>query len=127
MAAALDVHIKDYGGREFGGEYRVGAITIFAGRLVVELEYSGTKSSKRLTTAWLEIDDAVVEQMLKVLSLTADYPWVSSIIWAADVVLQQDVSLEDNAGSLVCLPPTNVTHPETWPWSRYHVQPPKAS
>ncbi|MDB5612387.1 MAG: hypothetical protein JWQ22_40 [Devosia sp.] len=64
MASNLDVHIKDYGGREFGGEYSVGKITTAKGRLMVQLDYCGTKSSKRLTTAWLEIDETVVREML---------------------------------------------------------------
>lgn len=67
MASNLDVHIKDYGGREFGGEYSVGKITTAAGRLLVQLDYCGTKSSKRLTTAWLEIDEGAVREMLNTL------------------------------------------------------------
>lgn len=68
MAAEFDVHIKDYSGREFGGEYTVGPITTVAGRLTVQLEYCGTRSSKRLTTAWVEIDEVVVGEMLRVLN-----------------------------------------------------------
>lgn len=79
MVADLDVHIKDYGGREFGGEYAVGSITSTAGRLTVQLEYCGTKSSKRLTTAWLDIDEAVVKKMLAVLQLTGNHPWATSL------------------------------------------------
>lgn len=74
MAENLGVHIKDYGGREFGGEYTVGPITSLAGRLTVQLEYCGSKSSKRLTTAWLEIDESVVKQMIQVLDLGGEPP-----------------------------------------------------
>ena len=65
MSTALDVHIKDYGGREFGGQYSVGKIINAQGRVIVQLDYCGTKSSKRLTTAWLDIDESVIQDMLK--------------------------------------------------------------
>lgn len=68
MPIGLNVHLKDYGGREFGGEYIVGKITPDQGRLMVLLEYCGTKTSKRLTMAWLDIDQDVVAEMVKVLS-----------------------------------------------------------
>ena len=70
MPVGLNVHIKDYGGREFGGEYAVGKITPGQGRLTVLLEYCGTKTSKRLTMAWLDIDQAVVAEMVKALSVS---------------------------------------------------------
>jgi hypothetical protein len=65
MTTALDVHIKDCGGREFGGQYSVGQITTAEGRVIVQLDYCGSKSSKRLTTAWLDIDRSVVQDILK--------------------------------------------------------------
>jgi hypothetical protein len=77
MTTALDVHIKDYGGREFGGQYSVGQITNALGRVIVQLNYCGSKSSKRLTTAWLEIDEAVVREMLKTIG-AADLPQLAS-------------------------------------------------
>jgi hypothetical protein len=65
MAGALNVHIKDYSGREFGGQYSVGSITRVEGRLLVQLEYCGSKSSKRLTTAWLDMEESILEDMLE--------------------------------------------------------------
>jgi hypothetical protein len=58
----VDVQLKDYAGRDFGGQFEVLSVTIKGGKMLLDLQYSGTKSNKRLSFAGLSIDQSILEQ-----------------------------------------------------------------
>jgi hypothetical protein len=59
----VKIHLKDHSGREFGGDFQAGHISSRKEEFTVDLEYSGTKSSKRLGVAAIILDRAVIEQL----------------------------------------------------------------
>lgn len=61
----VGVHLKDYSGREFGGEFEATGVSVRDGKVYIELLYCGKKSSKRLSVAALSIDEAIFHQLSK--------------------------------------------------------------
>lgn len=64
----LSVHLRDQSGREFGGKFRAEAFSVKNGRLLVDLEYCGTKGNKKITFAWIDIDPALVQTMARAIA-----------------------------------------------------------
>ena len=65
----LNVHLRDQSGREFGGQFRPQGFSIKDGRLLIDLEYCGTKGNKRLTVAWIDIGPAMIDDMVQAMAL----------------------------------------------------------
>lgn len=59
----VQVHLKVCSGREFGGDYELIEMSMKDEQLIVDLQYCGRKSSKRLSTDLITIDRAILEQM----------------------------------------------------------------
>jgi hypothetical protein len=70
--AKVKIHLKDYSGREFGGDFRASHMSVRGDGFTVELEYSGTKSSKRLGVAAIVLDLEVIEELYQ---LSHPRPW----------------------------------------------------
>jgi hypothetical protein len=61
----VGVHLKDYSGREFGGEFEAIGVSVKNGKVYIELLYCGKKASKRLSVAALSIDETIFHQLPK--------------------------------------------------------------
>ena len=61
----VGVHLKDYSGREFGGEFEAIGVSVKNGKVYIELLYCGKKASKRLSVAALSIDETIFQQLSK--------------------------------------------------------------
>jgi hypothetical protein len=61
----VEVQLKDYAGRDFGGEFEAISVSVKDGKIYIELLYCGKKASKRLSVAALSIDEGVLNQLRK--------------------------------------------------------------
>jgi hypothetical protein len=59
----VGLHLKDYSGRDFGGEFEAVGLSVKDGKVFIELLYCGTKSSKRLSVAAVSIDQSVLDRL----------------------------------------------------------------
>lgn len=59
----VNVFLKDYSGRDFGGEFEATGISMRDGKFTIELEYTGKKSNKRLSVAAVSIDQSIFQQL----------------------------------------------------------------
>ena len=59
----VGVHLKDYAGRNFGGDFEVTGISSENGKILVELLYCGKKASKRLSVARLSLDPTLFAKL----------------------------------------------------------------
>jgi hypothetical protein len=59
----VHLYLKDYSGRDFGGLFEAQSVTIKDGKVVIDLQYSGTKANKRLSVAAITIDQSVLDRL----------------------------------------------------------------
>jgi hypothetical protein len=59
----VHVFLKDYSGRDFGGEFKATSVSLHDGKFMIELEYNGKKANKRLSVAALSIDQNILQQL----------------------------------------------------------------
>jgi hypothetical protein len=56
----IGVHLKDYSGRDFGGDFVLVRVDEGVEQISFILQYAGTKATKRLTTASLQLPKDVL-------------------------------------------------------------------
>lgn len=61
----VNVYLKDYSGRDFGGEFEATGISLQDGKFLIDLEYNGKKANKRLSVAALSIDQSILDQFYR--------------------------------------------------------------
>jgi hypothetical protein len=60
----IRVHLHDFAGRDFGGEFEIVGVSKQNSQYLIDLQYCGSKASKRLCTASLRVDAEIIERDL---------------------------------------------------------------
>lgn len=68
----VKIYLKDYSGRDFGGDFRAAGVSSQIDGVAIDLEYAGNKSSKRLDVAAIILDREIIE---KLCLLNHPRPW----------------------------------------------------
>ena len=68
----VKLFLKDSSGRDFGGPFSTVRVSTSEGSFLVELEYAGSKSSKRLGVAAISIDRDTMDELCR---LYFERPW----------------------------------------------------
>ena len=68
----INLFLKDSSGRDFGGTFEAVRLSTSKGTFLVDLEYAGSKASKRLGVAYLTIDRETMDELCR---LYYERPW----------------------------------------------------
>jgi hypothetical protein len=68
----VKLYLKDSSGRDFGGPFSAVRVSTSDGSFLVDLEYAGSKASKRLGVASLSIDRVTMDELCR---LYFERPW----------------------------------------------------
>ena len=59
----IQLFMKDFAGRDFGGLFNAVRVSACDGNFLIDMEYSGSRSSKRLGIAALSIDRNTMDEL----------------------------------------------------------------